>query len=115
MHKDKIRGIFMKNGFTVKEGQTDLKDYVYKAAEELLAASIEPMPLETAPKDGTIVRLLVQFEHGNLEDTPEPQWTIGENSKDNTGEDVWQFAGWNWSHDVFCEGTGKVLSWLPLV
>lgn len=36
MTKDKIREIFMKHGFTVKEGQTDLKDYVYKAAEELL-------------------------------------------------------------------------------
>lgn len=37
--RDAIRRIFMKNGFTVKEGQDDLKEYVYKAAEELLRES----------------------------------------------------------------------------
>jgi hypothetical protein len=36
MTKDQIREVFLRNGFTVKEGQTDLKDYVYDAAEELL-------------------------------------------------------------------------------
>ena len=35
--RDQIRDVFMRNGFTVKEGQTDLKSYVYAAAEELLA------------------------------------------------------------------------------
>lgn len=35
-----IREIFMRNGFTVKDGQTDLKDYVYDAAEELVLAAI---------------------------------------------------------------------------
>jgi len=34
-----IREIFIANGFTVKEGQGDLKDYVYKAAHALLAAA----------------------------------------------------------------------------
>ena len=40
MNRDKIREIFLKNGFTVKEGQTDLKEYVYQAAEELLAEAV---------------------------------------------------------------------------
>lgn len=35
--RDQIRDVFMRNGFTVKEGQTDLKPYVYAAAQELLA------------------------------------------------------------------------------
>ena len=34
--KERIREIFLLHGFTVKEGQDDLKDYVYKAAEALL-------------------------------------------------------------------------------
>lgn len=34
--KDVIRAVFIENGFTVKEGQTDLKQYVYDAANELL-------------------------------------------------------------------------------
>jgi hypothetical protein len=36
MDRAKIREIFMAHGFTVKEGQTDLKEYVYEAAEALL-------------------------------------------------------------------------------
>lgn len=32
-----IREIFLHNGFTIKEGQTDLKPYVYTAARELIA------------------------------------------------------------------------------
>ena len=35
--RDQIRDVFMRNGFTVKENQTDLKPYVYAAAEELLS------------------------------------------------------------------------------
>ena len=37
MTRDKIREVFMQHGFTIKEGQTDLKPYVYEAAESLLA------------------------------------------------------------------------------
>lgn len=35
--RDQIRDIFMSNGFTIKDGQTDLKDYVYAAADELVS------------------------------------------------------------------------------
>lgn len=35
--QDRIREIFMAHGFTIKEGQTDLKQYVYDAARALLA------------------------------------------------------------------------------
>ena len=38
--RDAIRRIFMKNGFTIKDGQDDLKEYVYQAAEELLREAV---------------------------------------------------------------------------
>jgi len=34
--RDSIREIFLANGFTIKEGQADLKEYVYQAAYALL-------------------------------------------------------------------------------
>jgi hypothetical protein len=36
MTKDQIRTVFMQRGFTIKEGQSDLKDYVYEAADDLI-------------------------------------------------------------------------------
>jgi hypothetical protein len=39
--KDKIRQIFLANGFTIKEGQTDLKDYVYDAAACLIRETLK--------------------------------------------------------------------------
>lgn len=68
----------------------------------------------TAPKDGRLLRLLVAFTDNNIEDTPDPQETIGHNSFKNTGVDTWSFAGWNWTHDVYSEGHGEVLGWLPM-
>ena len=40
--RDQIREVFMAHGFTVKEGQTDLKQYVYDAAYALLAMGSAP-------------------------------------------------------------------------
>ena len=53
LDRDRIREIFMAHGFTVKEGQTDLKQYVYDAAEALLRASRAPAESVTAPADTT--------------------------------------------------------------
>lgn len=41
--RDTIRAVFLRNGFTVKEGQADLKPYVYVAAEELLRLNAAPV------------------------------------------------------------------------
>lgn len=55
--RDAIRRIFMAHGFTIKEGQTDLKPYVYEAAEALLrelspaVAVAEPVALEPVEGD----------------------------------------------------------------
>ena len=37
VERETIRAVFLRNGFTIKEGQTDLRPYVYAAAEELLS------------------------------------------------------------------------------
>lgn len=69
--------------------------------------------METAPRDDTLLILLVEFEDNSLEDTSEPVPTIGANGFDNTGEDEWKFAGWNWNSDEFTRGYGKPIGWLP--
>ncbi|MES2685717.1 MAG: hypothetical protein V4706_02785 [Pseudomonadota bacterium] len=69
--------------------------------------------MSTAPLDGSIIRLLVEFEDHQLEDHEAPQHTIGCNSFKNTGVDEWQFVGWCWTHDHFTDGVGKPVGWLP--
>jgi hypothetical protein len=50
----RIREIFLANGFTVKDGQTDLKPYVYKAAYALLWATgyLDPYQSQPAESNG---------------------------------------------------------------
>jgi hypothetical protein len=73
-------------------------------------------PTNTAPKDGTFLRLLVAPQREAFtafEDSLEPYETIGFNNLRNTGEDRWEFAGWDWSQDCFISGHGDVVGWLP--
>lgn len=75
------------------------------------------LPMDTAPRDGTMVRLLVEFAEHATEDCVGPAWTIGANNDDNVGDDErvgWQFAGWCWTHDHFTEGRGTPVGWLPM-
>ena len=75
-----------------------------------------PRPIETAPKDGTMLRLLVDYEgvENWMPLTDDNQsWTIGFNDLQNMGDDEWIIAGWNWSQDCFGTGEGKVIGWLP--
>ncbi|MBH1388641.1 hypothetical protein I5U29_07760 [Stenotrophomonas maltophilia] len=88
------------------------------AAPTSQAVDQGPHPMDTAPRNGTVVRLLVQFEENSTEDTAEPAWTIGTCNDDNVSEDErigWQFAGWCWTHDHFTEGKGAPVGWLPLI
>ena len=72
--------------------------------------------MATAPRDGTLVRLLVEFiEHATEDSEAMPSPTIGANSFDHTGEDLWQFAGWSWEQDCFTQGVGEPVGWLPLL
>jgi hypothetical protein len=79
-----------------------------------------PLPIDLAPRDGTMLRLRVRYDPSNSEEpwTPledaEESWTIGFNNFDNTEEDRWQFVGWSWSHDHLLEAPGgTVIGWLP--
>lgn len=69
--------------------------------------------MASAPRDGTMLRLLVRFEEHSTEDDEDAP-TIGANNFDNDGEDRWQFAGWCWSHDHFVDGKGEPIGWLPM-
>lgn len=71
-------------------------------------------PADSAPKDGSMLRLLVDYStgHGSLDDAM-ISWTIGFNSLLHTGEDWWEIAGWNWEQDCFCNAQGEILGWLP--
>ncbi|MBI6621156.1 hypothetical protein YA0783_22925 [Pseudomonas corrugata] len=70
--------------------------------------------MESAPKDGTLIRLLVSFDEHSTEDEEEAP-TIGANNFDNDEEDVWRFAGWCWAHDHFTQGVGTPVGWLPMI
>ncbi|WP_296276644.1 hypothetical protein [Pseudomonas sp. UBA7530] len=70
--------------------------------------------MATAPRDGTLVRLLVEFTEHATEDTDQAP-TIGANNFENDGEDRWLFAGWCWSHDRFTQGQGEPVGWLPML
>ncbi len=57
--KELIRDVFLRKGFTIKEGCDDLKDYVFDAAFELLAVARQPMPADSggsacAPGGGNV-------------------------------------------------------------
>jgi len=78
------------------------------------ASEAEWQPAETAPKNGTIVELMVDYTDGGgpLHDAI-VACTIGWNSLSDTGEDEWQIVGWSWEQDCICAGSGKILAWRP--
>jgi len=82
--------------------------------EPVAACNHEWMDMASAPRDGTMLRLLVEFEEHSTEDAAQAP-TIGANNFDNDGEDRWQFAGWCWTHDHFVEGKGVPVGWLPML
>ena len=75
--------------------------------------------MDSAPKDGTFVILKVRpgiAENDGwtpFADSSDPYVTIGFNALRDTGEDQWQFAGWDWCHDCFTDGAGTVEGWMP--
>lgn len=104
------------------EGRLRLVPYSLAQQTEIQARSAErarvpehPLPMDTAPRDGTMLRLLVQFDEHATEDTSAPAWTIGANEFDANGNDEWRFAGWCWTHDHFTEGKGTPVGWLPML
>ena len=98
---------------------TSLEDCAIRAIASCVISEPEAaLPMETAPRNGTMVRLLVEFSDHATEDCVGPAWTIGACYDDNVGagEGIgWQFAGWCWSHDHFTEGRGTPVGWLPML
>lgn len=90
-------------------------EQAYLAQAAPAAGVPDALPMDTAPTNGTMVRLLVDFEDNSLEDTDQPVWTVGACYASDSNGDVWQFAGWNWSHECFTEGHGKPIGWLPML
>ena len=74
----------------------------------------EWQPMDTAPRDDTLVELVVDYAEGDhaLQDAL-VACTIGFNGFDNHGVDEWKFAGWCWTHDHFVEGKGTPIAWRP--
>lgn len=92
-------------------------------------------PMDTAPKDGTLVLLIVDYsEETNAVAVAEASaegylWnpnpledarfapTIGSCNDDNVGPDEaegFRFAGWCWSQDHWTEGHGRPVLWRPM-
>ncbi|MGR7993899.1 hypothetical protein [Xanthobacter sp. ZOL 2024] len=83
-----------------------------------VAVSVKPLPMEEAPKDGTWIALLIAYGDEDcsfpLEDSNDPQWTLGSNNFENDEIDEWYWMGWDWCHDCICETrTGTPIGWMP--
>jgi len=87
-------------------------------------ANINFTDISTAPKDGTMLRLLVDFDPDDdyngyvrgYEDKEGPDWVSGCSFRDNHDDGPeWVIIGWNWGHDCFVEldetRNVKVLEW----
>lgn len=72
--------------------------------------------IKEAPKDGTLLLLLVQFIEHETEQSDYAR-TIGHNNFNNDNEDCWLFAGWCWDLDYWTEGKGIPIAYqlLPKV
>lgn len=78
-------------------------------------------PIESCPRDGTLVLLLVPIQDEMMaidaENDPTPAYTrtIGFCDTDYCDPGGWHLAGWDWSHDCFCAGTATAPRyWQPL-
>ena len=63
MDKETIKSILLAHGFTIKQGEADLKPYVYSAASAIYEAALQAaqpkwQPIETAP-DREYILILV--------------------------------------------------------
>lgn len=101
-------------GFIAGSGMCQVCDAAMPP-KDLPSGVVSWLPIDTAPRDGSLVRLLVEFEDHATEDQEGSCPTIGANNYENDGEDVWLFAGWDWSHDLFTQGIGRAIGWLPML
>lgn len=109
-----IADALVKQGFDACYKPSDSGAMVQAFAKYRFELTPAIQPLETAPRDGTMLHLLVDYSEGDhpLEDDT-IAWTIGFGGFNDDGSDHWKFAGWCWIHDHFTEGQGRVIGWAP--
>lgn len=132
LSKNEIRGIFMRNGFTIKEGCDDLKDYVYAAAYDLLKAqeerhrTIEARLSSIEKLLGAESRPLSPSEykaiwHGEVDQ--EPEWRPMSEAPKDRGIDVrlngesklaWYAGNGKWNVSGFILHEVDISGWRPL-
>lgn len=99
--------VFIGADLLIKEEKTNI---IQPGDSELLVGW---QPMETAPKDGTLLLLKISDGDNTIDDA-EFGRTIGHNNFDNNDDqDLWQFSGWCWTHDHYVEGRGKPVGWMP--
>lgn len=93
------------------------EDLGFNSPADIAARSESWRPMETAPKDGTLVLLLIYPDEERccpLEDTEKGSRTVGHNNFEHDGEDRWLFSGWSWEQDHYTQGDGNPAGWMPL-
>ena len=81
---------------------------------EMLKRKAEWQPMESAPLDGTTVLLLIQDSEYPLTDDSVSVSLGAYGTKGGPEYDpTWSFAGWDWEQDVFREGGGTPIGWMP--
>ena len=104
-------------GRHIRERYLDRARLALEAAEEVRQREAW-QPIASAPRDGTLVLLLVaqhDAENSSMPTEDELAYrTIGHNNHEHDGDDTWRFAGWCWSHDHYVEGRGNPTHWQPL-
>lgn len=73
--------------------------------------------ISTAPKDGTLIQMVVANGDFPTDDNDElGHITIGswQEEADESNEPDWDFVGWHWAHDFWTRGNGLPTHWRPL-
>lgn len=109
LDKSVIREVFLKHGFSIKEGQTDLKAYVYEAAEALIEAFVN----QEVPDDSVTTRNAVSKNPGaaiNIINQLKRRLEQKESELDSFKEQFW----W-WQNDSYDEIGSMVDSLLVVI
>lgn len=82
-------------------------------------ANLTDLPMDLAPRHGTMVWLLIDHEDDDRPWAPlvdaVKSWTIGFNNFDNDEMNRWHIVGWSWTQDCFVDiEDAQPLAWRPV-